>query len=65
MEIFSDGKTVWSYDKGSKEVTISDVDASGSSITPEKLFTNFMTKIFCYILNGEKKRVTKLYRKLK
>jgi outer membrane lipoprotein carrier protein len=55
MEIFSDGKTVWSYDKGSKEVTISDVDASGSSITPEKLFTNFYDEDFLYILNGEKK----------
>ena len=55
LEIFSDGKTVWNYDKGSKEVTISDVDASGSSLTPQKLFTNFYDKDFLYILNGEKK----------
>ncbi len=55
LEIFSDGKTVWNYDKGSKEVTINDVDASGSSLTPQKLFTNFYDKDFLYILNGEKK----------
>jgi outer membrane lipoprotein carrier protein len=55
LEIFSDGVTVWNYDKGSKEVTISDVDASGSGLTPQKLFTNFYDKDFLYILNGEKK----------
>ena len=55
QEIFSDGTTVWNYDKSAKEVTISNVDASGSGITPQKLFTNFYDKDFLYILNGEKK----------
>ncbi len=55
QEIFSDGKTVWNYDKSSNEVTINDVDASASSLTPQKLFTNFYDKDFLYILNGEKK----------
>jgi len=55
QEIFSDGKTVWNYDKGTNEVTINDVDASGSSVTPQKLFTDFYDKDFLYILNGEKK----------
>ena len=59
QEIFSDGKTVWNYDKGSNEVTINDVDASGSSLTPQKLFTNFYDKDFLYILNGEKKAGSK------
>ena len=54
-EIFSDGKTIWSYDKGSKEVTINNVDESGSGLTPQKLFTNFYDKDFLYMLNGEKK----------
>jgi outer membrane lipoprotein carrier protein len=54
-EIFSDGKTVWNYDKSSNEVTISNLDASGSTITPQKLFTNFYDKDFLYMLNGEKK----------
>jgi chaperone LolA len=49
QEIFSDGKTVWNYDKAANEVTISNLDASAGTITPQKLFTNF------YELNGEKK----------
>ena len=55
QEIFSDGKTVWNYDKSAKEVTINNVDASASGITPQKLFTNFYDKDFLYLLNGEKK----------
>lgn len=55
QEIFSDGKTVWNYDKNSNEVTINNVDASGSTLTPQKLFTNFYDKDFLYLLNGEKK----------
>src|SRR4030095_1180059 len=55
QEIFSDGKTVWNYDKSSNEVTINDVDASPSAVTPQKLFTDFYDKDFLYILNGEKK----------
>ena len=59
QEIFSDGSTVWSYDKSAKEVTISTIDASGNGITPQKLFTNFYDKDFLYLLNGEKKIGTK------
>ena len=55
QEIFSDGKTVWNYDKNSNEVTINNVDASGSTLTPQKLFTNFYDKDLLYLLNGEKK----------
>jgi chaperone LolA len=55
MEIFSDGKTNWNYDKSSNEVTIKDVDAATGEITPQKLFTNFYDKDFLYKLNGEKK----------
>ncbi|MBC7902824.1 MAG: outer membrane lipoprotein carrier protein LolA [Gemmatimonadaceae bacterium] len=54
-EIFSDGSNTWTYDKAANEVTISKVDASASSITPQKLFTNFYDKDFLYKLNGEKK----------
>lgn len=53
--IFSDGKTTWSYDKNTNEVTINEVDASGNGITPQKLFTNFYDDDFLYVLNGEKK----------
>ncbi|HUR12553.1 MAG TPA: outer membrane lipoprotein carrier protein LolA [Flavitalea sp.] len=53
-EIYSDGKNVWSYDKGANEVTITELDPSTNTITPQKLFTNFYDKDFLYKLNGEK-----------
>ncbi len=53
--IFSDGMNVWTYDEGSNEVTITELDPSGSGITPQKLFTSFYDKDFLYKLNGEKK----------
>src|SRR5215212_7128768 len=53
QEIYSDGKNVWTYDKGANEVTITQLDASGSGITPQKLFTSFYDKDFLYKLNGE------------
>lgn len=55
QEIFCDGKTVWNYDKNSNEVTISNLESSGGTITPQKLFTNFYDKDFLYKMNGEKK----------
>ena len=55
QEIFSDGKTVWNYDKAANEVTISNLDASSGTITPQKLFTNFYDNDFLYKMNGEKK----------
>jgi chaperone LolA len=59
MQIFSDGKTVWSYDKSANEVTVDNVNTSGSAMTPQKLFTNFYDKDFLYKYNGEKKQGTK------
>ena len=55
QEIFSDGKTIWNYDKSANEVTVNDVDESAGGLTPQKLFTNFYDKDFLYLLNGEKK----------
>ncbi len=52
QEIFSDGSNVWTYDKASNEVTISRIDPSANSLTPQKLFTNFYDKDFLYKLNG-------------
>ena len=37
MEIFSDGKTNWNYDKSANEVTVKDVDVASGEITPQKL----------------------------
>jgi outer membrane lipoprotein carrier protein len=56
QEIFCDGNTVWTYDKSSNEVTITKLDASTTTLTPQKLFTNFYDKDFLYKLNGEKKQ---------
>ena len=55
QEIFCDGNTVWTYDKAANEVTITKLDASTTTLTPQKLFTNFYDKDFLYKLNGEKK----------
>jgi outer membrane lipoprotein carrier protein len=55
QEIFCDGITVWTYDKGANEVTITQLDPTGGGITPQKLFTSFYDKDFLYKLNGEKK----------
>jgi outer membrane lipoprotein carrier protein len=57
QEIFCDGSNVWTYDKASNEVTISKLDLSNTTITPQKLFTNFYDKDFLYKLNGEVKGV--------
>lgn len=54
QEIFSDGKNVWTYDKGANEVTITELDPSSNGITPQKLFTSFYDQDFLYKMNGEK-----------
>ena len=55
MEIYSDGRTTWNYDKSANEVTVNSVDASGTAMTPQKLLTDFYDKDFYYKYNGEKK----------
>lgn len=52
QEIYSDGSNTWTFEKSSNEVTVNKIDASGSTITPQKLFTNFYDKDFLYKLNG-------------
>ena len=64
QEIYSDGQNVWTYDKGANEVTITQLDASGSGITPQKLFTSFYDKDFLYKLNGEKKIAGKVLQEI-
>jgi len=56
QEIFCDGVNVWTYDKASKEVTITKFDGESTTLTPQKLFTNFYDQDFLYKLNGEKKQ---------
>jgi outer membrane lipoprotein-sorting protein len=59
QEIYCDGSNVWTFDKAANEVTITKFDNEGTSLTPQKLFTNFYDKDFLYKLNGEKKVGTK------
>ncbi len=59
QEIFCDGKNSWSYDKSTNEVTISKVDPTVKTISPEKFFTDFYDKDFLYKLNGDVKQGTK------
>lgn len=59
QEIFSDGSNVWTFDKAANEVTITRLDPSANSLTPQKLFTNFYEKDFLYKLNGPVKVGTK------
>lgn len=53
QEIYSDGVTVSTYDKAANEITITKIDPGSSSITPQKLFTNFYDKDYLYKLNGD------------
>lgn len=55
MDIYSDGRTNWNYDKNANEVTIKEVDGASGELTPQKLFTNFYDRDFLYKLNGDKK----------
>jgi outer membrane lipoprotein-sorting protein len=64
QEIYCNGATVWNYDKAANEVTISNLDGSAGTITPQKLFSNFYDKDFYYILNGEKKAAGKVLQEI-
>lgn len=55
QEIYSDGNTTWTYDKSSNEVQINKVDRSATTITPQKMFTNFYDKDFLYKTNSDVK----------
>ncbi len=53
QDIFCDGSNVYTYDKSANEVTITKIDPTVNTITPQKIFTNFYDKDFLYKLNGE------------
>jgi len=64
QEIYCDGSNVWTYDKAANEVTITKFDNESSSLTPQKLFTNFYDKDFLYKLNGEQKQGAKIIQEI-
>ena len=59
QEIFCDGNNIWTYDKAANEVTITKFDGEGTTLTPQKLFTNFYDEDFLYKMNREKKQGAK------
>ena len=64
QEIYSDGNTAWTYDKGSNEVQINKVERSSTTITPQKMFTNFYDKDFLYKTNPDAKVAGKMMQEI-
>ena len=64
QEISFDGANVYTYDKAANEVQITKFESSTTTITPQKLFTNFYDKDFLYKLNGERKVVGKVVQEI-
>ena len=54
QELYSDGKSQWTYLKDNKEVQITDVDNNTDGINPAKIFTIY-EKGYKYLFTGEKK----------
>ncbi len=53
QDIFCDGNNISTYDKSANEVTITKIDPTANTLTPQKIFTNFYDKDFLYKLNKE------------
>ena len=60
QDIFSDGTNVWTVDPAAKEITLTKLDPSSNTITPQKLFTNFYDKDFLYKLNSDAKGIQEI-----
>lgn len=54
QELYSDGKSQWTYLKENKEVQITDVDNNADGVNPAKIFTVY-EKGYKYLFIGEKK----------
>lgn len=52
QEIYCDGKTLWTYNKDTKEVQVNNYTPDNATISPTRLFTNFYDKEFLYRLRG-------------
>lgn len=60
QDLYSDGKSNWTYLKKDKEVQVSAVDNSGDALNPAQIFTMY-EKGFKYIYTGEQKVGGKTY----
>ncbi len=63
QELISDGKVQWTYLKNDQEVQVSNVDHSGESLNPAKIFTIY-EKGFKYLYTGDKKVGAKTYQQI-
>ncbi|TAM98748.1 MAG: outer membrane lipoprotein carrier protein LolA [Chitinophagaceae bacterium] len=55
QEIFCNGKTIWTYNKDTKEVQVNNYQPKPGSISPESLFNDFYDKDFLYRLRATSK----------
>jgi len=55
QEIICDTKTIWTYNKDTKEVQVSNYNPAEQSMSPAKLLTNSYEKEYSYSYKGEKK----------
>lgn len=60
QDIFCDGSNVWTVDAAAKEITVTRLDPSNNTITPQKMFTNFYDKDFLYKLNSDTKGIQEI-----
>jgi outer membrane lipoprotein carrier protein len=60
QDIFCDGSNIWTVDAAAKEITLTKLDPSNNTITPQKLFTNFYDKDFLYKLNSDAKGIQEI-----
>jgi len=61
--LICDGKTVWSADKKTKEVTVSDYEPGADDITPDRIYT-FYQKGYKYMFMGEVKTKTGIWQSI-
>lgn len=60
QELYSDGKSQWTYLKEDNEVQVTDVDNSGEALNPAKIFTLYESG-YKYAYTGDTKSGSKIY----
>jgi outer membrane lipoprotein-sorting protein len=60
QDLISDGKSQWTYLKKDKEVQVANVDNSGETLNPAKIFTIY-EKGFKYLYTGDTKKGSSTY----
>lgn len=60
QDLISDGKSQWTYLKKDKEVQVSNVDNSGETLNPAKIFTIY-EEGFKYLYTGDTKKGSAVY----